>query len=99
MSFTPAPPTATVASKPPAQMTIANASAAGTTAGAPTPLSMGPPPGTGLVGSGQAPQKPQAATAPPRVGGPVPTRPPIVAHAGTKSVGTHASKRGIQMTK
>jgi hypothetical protein len=77
------PPSNAPAAKP--KMTLANASAAGTTAGAPTPLSMGPQPGA----QQSAPQAPPT-------GGP-PANPVVQKHA-VKSVGTHQSaslfKRG-----
>ena len=64
-------------------LNIANASAAGTTAGAPTPMSVGPQQNT-AVGSNQPPQgAPQ--------GAPPPARPPVVPHGGIQSVGTHPS--------
>jgi hypothetical protein len=70
-------------------LTIANASAAGTTAGAPTPMSVGPQQDS-AVGSNQPPQG-----VPP---GAPPPRPPVAPHAGVQSVGTHPSasfaKRG-----
>jgi hypothetical protein len=56
-------------------LTIANASAAGTTAGAPTPMSVGPQVNT-AVGSNQPPPS---------------ARPPVAPHAGIQSVGTHPS--------
>ena len=59
-------------------LNIANASAAGTAAGAPTPLSMGAQKNT-AAGSNQ----PQQDAPPPRS--------PVAPHAGVQSVGTHPS--------
>lgn len=61
-------------------LTLANASAAGTTAGAPTPLSMGPE-----TGSAPAPAAPQPGQPP--VG--KAANPPVAPHAAIPSVGTH----------
>jgi hypothetical protein len=69
-------------------LTIAQASAAGTTAGAPTPMSVGPQQNT-AVGSNQPQQgAPAGAPQPPQ---PPQGRPSVAPHAGVQSVGTHPS--------
>jgi len=81
-----APPPAGAAVKN-GQATLAQASAAGTTIGAPTPLSVGAPP--------PAPVQPPAM---PPIGATAPANPPIAPHGQMQSVGTHQSasplKRG-----
>lgn len=71
---------------PDARLTLANASAMGTAAGAPAAMNVGPPP---------APAAPPPGAPP--AGGP-PARPAVDTHAGEVSVGTHQSanpfKRG-----
>lgn len=84
----PAPP------KPsPSNMTAAQASAMGTTEGAPaTQTSKGPPPGSGLPGAGAPPPMPGMAPQVPPAGSPTSGRPVVTAHARKHSVGTHASR-------
>jgi len=94
MAFGSAPGAPAAPAKPPVgpapkTVTLAEASAAGTTEGAPTPLSMGAAPGTGLPGTNNpAPQAPPAA---PSAGGP-PANPPVAPHNAQRSVGTHQSR-------
>lgn len=88
----------------PATMTLAQASAMGTTQGAPVmQIAKGPPAGSGLPGSGPPPanpgqaQQPPGAPAPgsattPAAGGPVVANPVVGPHSGKQSVGTHASR-------
>lgn len=81
------------------QMSLAQTSAMGTTAGAPVANSMGPPAGSGLPGAGPAPAMPGQNPIPtpgvdsgPPIGPPTPPNPVVAPHAKAKSVGTHASR-------
>lgn len=86
---TPAPPTAPPAKQP---KTLAELSAMGTTAGAPVQqTSKGPPGGSGLPGSGPPQAAPGTAPEPAPVNANPKAKPPVVAHAGVESVGTHQS--------
>jgi hypothetical protein len=89
----PAPPTGR-------SMTLAQASAMGTTQGAPVmQIAKGPPAGSGLPGSGPPPAQPGQDQQPPGVtattpaaGGPKVANPVVAPHRGQPSVGTHPSK-------
>jgi hypothetical protein len=87
------PPAAPAAPPKLSSMTLAEASAMGTTAGAPAlSTSKGPPPGSGAPGSGPASALPgQDQQGPAPIGGPAPNRPVVAAHFDTPSVGTHPS--------
>jgi hypothetical protein len=89
----PAAPAAPAATPKLSSMTLAEASAMGTTAGAPAAAtSKGPPAGSGLPGSGPPPAMPGQAPAPAAQGaGVTADRPVVAAHFNTPSVGTHPS--------
>lgn len=99
----PSPPAAPPAPPSRQSLTLAQASAMGTTQGAPVmQIAKGPPGGSGLPGSGPPPAAPGNAQQPPGVGaappapaaGPpvgVAANPVVAAHA-QPSVGTHLSR-------
>jgi hypothetical protein len=62
-------------------LNLANASAAGTTAGAPAPMSLAAP----TAPPGTPPVAPPPTTGPPQRG-------PVAPHAGARSIGTHQSR-------
>ena len=115
MAFGPpgeAPPVAMPPAPPqnPKQLTLANASAASTTQGAPVaqiskgpPVAPGggaasPPPGSGLPSNPPAPPVPPPSANIPAAGTPAPGRAPVAPHVQMPSFGTHSSaspeKRG-----